>query len=88
MTFRILALQVKGRHTLIDRPNEHKAISHPGIRLKHCAYGHKAATLVNPRGVTRDSNKYLYLYLTALRSLKNLDLCRLQQIQSNNCRIC
>jgi hypothetical protein len=26
---------------------------HPDIRVKHCAYGHSVATLLNPRGVTR-----------------------------------
>jgi hypothetical protein len=34
------------------------AISHPGIRVKHCAYGHSVTTLLNPRGVTTVSHKY------------------------------
>jgi hypothetical protein len=34
------------------------AISHPDIRVKHCAYGHSVATLLNPRGVTTVSHKY------------------------------
>jgi hypothetical protein len=28
-----------------------KPISHPDTRVKHCAYDHSVATLVNPRGV-------------------------------------
>jgi hypothetical protein len=33
-------------------------ISHPDIRVKHCAYGHSVATLLNPRGVATVSYKY------------------------------
>jgi hypothetical protein len=33
-------------------------IRHPNIRVKHCAYGHSIATLLNPRGVTTVSYKY------------------------------
>jgi hypothetical protein len=33
-------------------------IRHPYIRMKHCAYGHSVATLLNPRGVTTVSHKY------------------------------
>jgi hypothetical protein len=32
-------------------------IRHPDMRVKHCAYGHGVATLLNPRGVTV-SHKY------------------------------
>jgi hypothetical protein len=39
-------------------------IMHPDIRVKHCAYGHSVATLLNPRGVTTVSHKYS---LTAAR---------------------
>jgi hypothetical protein len=28
------------------------------MRVKHCAYGHSVATLLNPRGVTTVSHKY------------------------------
>jgi hypothetical protein len=34
------------------------ALRHPDIRVKHCAYGHNVATLLNPRGVTTVSHKY------------------------------
>jgi hypothetical protein len=37
---------------------ENGPISRPDIRVKHCAYGHSVATLVNPRGVTTVSHKY------------------------------
>jgi hypothetical protein len=33
-------------------------ISHPDIRVKHCAYGYSVATLLNPRGVATVSHKY------------------------------
>jgi hypothetical protein len=33
-------------------------ISHPDIRVKHCAYGHSVATLLNPRGVATVSHKH------------------------------
>jgi hypothetical protein len=33
-------------------------IRHPGIRVKHCSYGHSVATMLNPRGVTTVSRKY------------------------------
>jgi hypothetical protein len=33
------------------------SIRHPDIRVKHCAYGHSVATLLNPLGVTF-SHKY------------------------------
>jgi hypothetical protein len=32
-------------------------ISHPYIRVKHCAYRHSVATLLNPRGVATVSHK-------------------------------
>jgi hypothetical protein len=35
-----------------------QAISHPHIRVKHCAYGHSVATLLNPRGGTTVSYEY------------------------------
>jgi hypothetical protein len=34
------------------------SIRHPDIRMKHCAYGHSVATLLNPRDVTTVSHKY------------------------------
>jgi hypothetical protein len=34
------------------------AIRHSDIRMKHCAYVHSVATLLNPRGVARVSHKY------------------------------
>jgi hypothetical protein len=34
------------------------SIRHPGIRVKHCAYVHSVATLLNPRGVATVSHKY------------------------------
>jgi hypothetical protein len=34
------------------------SIGLPGMRVKHCAYGHSTATLLNPRGVTTVSHKY------------------------------
>jgi hypothetical protein len=34
------------------------AVRHPDIRVKHCAYSHSVATLLNPRGVTTVSHKY------------------------------
>jgi hypothetical protein len=34
-------------------------IRHPGIRVKHCSYGHSVATLINPRVVTTVSHKYI-----------------------------
>jgi hypothetical protein len=33
-------------------------IRHQDIRVKHCAYDHTVATLLNPRGVTTVSYKY------------------------------
>jgi len=36
----------------------YNTIKHPDIRVKHCAYGHSVATLLNPRGVTTVSHKY------------------------------
>jgi hypothetical protein len=45
-------------------PTCRRAIRHPDIRVKHCAYGHSVATLLNPRGVTTVSHKYS---LTAAR---------------------
>jgi hypothetical protein len=33
------------------------SISHPDIKVKHCAYGHSVVTRLNPRGVTF-SHKY------------------------------
>jgi hypothetical protein len=33
-------------------------IRHPDFRVKHCAYGHSTATLLNPRGITTVSRKY------------------------------
>jgi hypothetical protein len=33
-------------------------IRHPDIRVKHCAYGHSVAKLLNPRSVTTVSYKY------------------------------
>jgi hypothetical protein len=33
-------------------------ISHPDIRVKHGAYGHSVATLLNPRGVATVCHKY------------------------------
>jgi hypothetical protein len=33
-------------------------ISQPDIRVKHCAYGHSVATLLNPQSVTTVSYKY------------------------------
>jgi hypothetical protein len=33
-------------------------ISHPDMRVKHCAYGHSVATLLNPRYVTTVSHRY------------------------------
>jgi hypothetical protein len=38
--------------------HHHNSISHPDIRVKHCAYGHSVATLLNPRCVTTISHKY------------------------------
>jgi hypothetical protein len=35
-----------------------RAIGHPDIRVKHCAYDHSVATLLNPRGVTTVSHKH------------------------------
>jgi hypothetical protein len=35
-----------------------RIIRHPDIRVKHCAYGHSVATLLNPRGVTTVYHKY------------------------------
>jgi hypothetical protein len=37
---------------------------YPDIRVKHYAYGHSVATLLNPRGVATVSHKYS---LTAAR---------------------
>jgi hypothetical protein len=34
------------------------SISHPHIRVKHCAYGHSVATLLNPLGGTTVSHEY------------------------------
>jgi hypothetical protein len=34
-------------------------ISHPDIRVKHCAYGHSVTTLLNARSVTTVSRKYI-----------------------------
>jgi hypothetical protein len=34
------------------------AIRHPDIKVKHCAYGHSVATLLNPRDVATVSHKY------------------------------
>jgi hypothetical protein len=31
---------------------------HLDSRVKHCAYGHRVATLLNPRGITTVSHKY------------------------------
>jgi hypothetical protein len=33
-------------------------ISHPDIRVKHCAYGHSVVTLLNPRVITAVSHKH------------------------------
>jgi 3-methyladenine DNA glycosylase Tag len=38
---------------------EWATIRHPNIRVKHCAYGHSVATLLNPRGVTTVSPQVL-----------------------------
>jgi hypothetical protein len=35
-----------------------RAISHPDIRVEHCAYGLSVATLLNRRGVKTVSHKY------------------------------
>jgi hypothetical protein len=35
-----------------------QSISRPDIRVKHYAYGHSVATLLNPRGVATFSHKY------------------------------
>jgi hypothetical protein len=35
-----------------------RTISQPDIRVKHCAYGHSVATLLNPRGITAVYHKY------------------------------
>jgi hypothetical protein len=35
-----------------------QTISRPDIRVKHSAYGHNVATLLNPRGVATVSHKY------------------------------
>jgi hypothetical protein len=32
------------------------SIRHPGIRVKHCAYVHSVATMLNPRGITTVSH--------------------------------
>jgi hypothetical protein len=37
---------------------KHCTISRPDIRVKHCAYGHSVATLLNPRGVATVPHKY------------------------------
>jgi hypothetical protein len=34
------------------------AIKYPDIKMKHCAYGHSVATLLNPCGVTTVSHRY------------------------------
>jgi hypothetical protein len=34
------------------------SIRHPDFSVKHCAYVHSVATLLNPRGVTTVSHKY------------------------------
>jgi hypothetical protein len=34
------------------------SISHPDVKVKHFAYGHSFATLLNPHGVTTVSHKY------------------------------
>jgi hypothetical protein len=34
-----------------------ESIRHPGMVVKHCAYGHSVATLLNPCGVTTVSHK-------------------------------
>jgi hypothetical protein len=34
------------------------AISNPHVRVKHCAYGHSVATLLNPLGGTTVSHEY------------------------------
>jgi hypothetical protein len=39
-------------------PSPCPSVRHPDIRVKHCAYGHSVATLLNPRGVTTVSCKY------------------------------
>jgi hypothetical protein len=36
----------------------YNTISHPDIRVKHCACVHSVATLLNPRGVATVSHKY------------------------------
>jgi hypothetical protein len=36
----------------------HFATRHPDMRVKHYAYGHSVATLLNPLGVTTVSHKY------------------------------
>jgi hypothetical protein len=33
-------------------------IGRPDMRVKHCAYGHSVATMLNPRDVTTVSHKY------------------------------
>jgi hypothetical protein len=38
--------------------NRSDIISHPDVRVNHCAYGHRVARLINPRGVTTVSHKY------------------------------
>jgi hypothetical protein len=59
----------KGRHRLRERMrilkrNSKKlvvrmlAIRRPDMRVKHCAYGHSVATLLNPLGVTTVSHEY------------------------------
>jgi hypothetical protein len=42
----------------MQRNQRFSSISHPDIRVKHCAYGHSVATQLNPRGVTTVSHKY------------------------------
>jgi hypothetical protein len=50
------------------------SIRHPNIRVKHYAYGHSIATLLNPRRVTSVSHKYSLTVarLTVLDLLYNL----------------
>jgi hypothetical protein len=42
----------------LQRDKNNATIMYPDIRVKHCAYGHSVATLLNPRGVTTVSHKY------------------------------
>jgi hypothetical protein len=37
---------------------KYTTIWHPDMRVKHCAYGHSVATLLNTSGVTTLSHKY------------------------------